>query len=72
MKVALADMLVDYEHNPRPELARTIVLIRDEIAHSTLFRERDAAAGIGPAIRSGIHKPAITGRSAGPFNPQPL
>jgi hypothetical protein len=38
IKVALADMLVDYEHHPRPELARSIVLIRDEIEHSTLFR----------------------------------
>jgi hypothetical protein len=37
MKVALADMLVEYERNPRPPLAHTIELLREEIAHSTLF-----------------------------------
>jgi hypothetical protein len=42
MKTALADMLADYERDPRPELARTIALIRDEIAHSTIFKRTAA------------------------------
>jgi hypothetical protein len=37
MKAVLADMLAEYEHNPRPALARTIELLQGEIAHATLF-----------------------------------
>jgi hypothetical protein len=51
MKVALADMLAEYERNPRPPLARTIALMRDEIENATLFRrttdtERERQRGL--------------------------
>ena len=49
MKVALADMLAEYERNPRPALARTIALMRDEIAQATLFpRKTNTEPSLGP------------------------
>jgi hypothetical protein len=49
MKVALADMLAEYERNPRPAVARTIALMRDEIAQATLFpRTTNTEPSLGP------------------------